>query len=252
MFSASLEKTVEWWRGVSDNVKYIYLDQYFYLDLVYNNCKLLDVNVSVRQVSDVLKTGSVSNFTGDVRNLLSVLNAQSTYSYFKKMLKEKIPISVESAKFMHKIIMFGTIEDGLYKKGVRSGRMRDNLEYDCIKVILPIEGSVEDKLNEIVRETDNYVSKDILSDIDFVAKCHAKYNSVKPFYTGNKKLGIWFMNVQMFNLGLPPIVIRESEFEEYKKDLEYFENYSDYTRLSKLISKFILQTWSRFAQFSND
>lgn len=64
-------------------------------------------------------------------------------------------------------------------------------------------------------------SLNILSSVEeYVQKTHVDYEKIHPFIDGNGRTGRIFMNWQRVRIGLPILVIRESERGDYYKWFE--------------------------------
>ena len=60
--------------------------------------------------------------------------------------------------------------------------------------------------------------------LDRIALFHLKFESIHPFCDGNGRLGRVIINFQLLQLGLPRIIIRNSEKERY---YQAFRDYAD-------------------------
>ena len=77
--------------------------------------------------------------------------------------------------------------------------------------------------------------RDYASDLDTyfldkIAQFHMRFETVHPFCDGNGRMGRVIINFQLYQLGLPPLIIRDKE-----KD-RYYQAFRDYLERSRIQS----------------
>lgn len=163
--------------------------------------QMLPRNVSIREVYEA-------------RNLARVME-------YKRIRAKDSELSETLILEFHRMLM-GGINDSI------AGRFRRKGEYVRVGThIAPapehVERMMENLLIDYTSDLDAYF-------LDKIALFHLDFEYIHPFCDGNGRLGRVIMNFQLLQLGLPRMIIRNSEKERYYRAFrEYGDNASTRT-----------------------
>ena len=98
----------------------------------------------------------------------------------------------------------------------------------------PIEPNlIESKIFELL-DLDNS-RKDVMHDIERIARFHLEFEAIHPFVDGNGRTGRLIMNLQLMNCGYPPINIK---FIDRKRYYGAFDDYYQNGNSNKMVDLF--------------
>lgn len=173
-------------------------------EMVYNSNAIENSTLSLEDTEKILAGGSLERKV-IVREVYEAKNlAKLTESLLEKnitILNTKLILS------MHKILL--TDIDGKI-----AGRFRVGKEWVRVGNHL---GANPQFVPTLIQElVDNYNQNKISYFLDAVAHFHAEFETIHPFVDGNGRIGRVLINMQLMNLGFPPIIIQnKSKHSEY-------------------------------------
>jgi Fic family protein len=180
-------------------------------EMVYNSNAIENSTLSMEDTEKILAGASLVRKV-NVREIYEAKNlAKLTESLIetpKSLLNNKLILS------MHKTLLTD-IDDKI------AGRFRVGKEWVRVGNHLGANPQfVPTLMQELV---DNYNQNKIYYFLDAVAHFHAEFETIHPFVDGNGRLGRVLINMQLMNLGFPPIIIQNKS-----KHSEYYPLFTQY------------------------
>jgi Fic family protein len=180
-------------------------------ELVYNSNAIENSTLSLEDTEKILAEGSIARKV-NVREVYEAKNlAKLTESLLEKnksLLHNKLILS------LHKSLLTN-IDDTI------AGRFRIGKEWVRVGNHLGANPTfVPILMQELV---DNYNQNKISYFLDAVAHFHAEFETIHPFVDGNGRIGRVIINLQLMNLGFPPIIIQNKS-----KHTEYYTLFTQY------------------------
>ncbi len=180
-------------------------------EMVYNSNAIENSTLSLEDTEKILAGGSLERKV-IVREVYEAKNlaklTESSLEKNKTMLNTKLILS------MHKILLTD-IDDKI------AGRFRVGKEWVRVGNHLGANPQfVPTLMQELV---DNYNKNKISYFLDAVAHFHAEFETIHPFVDGNGRMGRVLINLQLMNLGFPPIIIQNKS-----KHTEYYPLFTQY------------------------
>ena len=180
-------------------------------EMVYNSNAIENSTLSLEDTEKILSGGSLDRKV-NVREIYEAKNlAKLTESLLEKpksLLNNKLILS------MHKTLLTD-IDDKI------AGRFRVGKEWVRVGNHLGANPQfVPTLMQELV---DNYNQNKINYFLDAVAHFHAEFETIHPFVDGNGRMGRVLINMQLMNLGFPPIIIQNKS-----KHSEYYPLFTQY------------------------
>ena len=180
-------------------------------ELVYNSNAIENSTLSLEDTEKILAGGSIARKV-NVREVYEVKNlAKLTESLLEKstsLLHIKLILS------LHKTLLT-SIDDNI------AGRFRIGKEWVRVGNHLGANPQfVTTLMQELVV---NYNQNKISYFLDAVAHFHAEFETIHPFVDGNGRMGRVIINLQLMNLGYPPIIIQNKS-----KHTEYYTLFTQY------------------------
>ena len=244
-----IETVVNLWRGLSSKERRFQLDDYFLVRYIYNSNRLENIPLDFHQTQELFESGKVRDYTGDVRDLLSVSNTRNTYNYVMQSLQKREPITIPFIKELHRKMMFASIDERRYSKGERAGEFKKG-DY----VIGPYDaGALPD---EVTAEMDDYVAilsafckkDDLTKVLRMAAASHCVFENVHPFADGNGRTGRWLTNYWLMLNDFPPIIFSEEHRKSYYDALGQYDQNQDISLMCSYFECAIRCTWEERLQ----
>ena len=180
-------------------------------EMVYNSNAIENSTLTLEDTEKILSGGSLERKV-IVREVYEAKNlAKLTESLLEKnkaILNTKLILSV------HKTLLTD-IDDKI------AGRFRVGKEWVRVGNHL---GANPQFIPTLMQElVDNYNQNKINYFLDAVAHFHAEFETIHPFVDGNGRMGRVLINLQLMNLGFPPIIIQNKS-----KHTEYYPLFTQY------------------------
>ena len=180
---------------------------------VYNSNAIENSTLSLEETEKILLEQMLSRNVS-VREVYEAKNLARVMEY-KRIRAKDSELKEELILQIHQMLM-GGIDDSI------AGRFRSKGEYVRVGThIAPAPEHVERMLENVLID---YTSDLNAYFLDRIALFHLKFESIHPFCDGNGRLGRVIINFQLLQLGLPRIIIRNSEKERY---YQAFRDYAD-------------------------
>lgn len=203
------------------------------------------INVSYNNTKEVLSNGTVANYSGDIRDLYSVLNNAELASFLNISLEIKTRITPEFIKTCHKLLMFGSIDNKSYNiNKERAGEFK-KADYCVGKFNVGVEpDEVEYYITDLCNTINSYDSPNILK---LGTAFHCYFESIHPFSDGNGRLGRWLLNYLLVLNNHPPVVIRSSNRNRYYTCLEKFDEFEDLEPMYEFLKETTVESYGSYS-----
>ena len=180
-------------------------------EMVYNSNAIENSTLSLEDTEKILSGGSLDRKV----NIREVYEAKNLAKLTESLLeKNKTILNTKLILSMHKTLLTD-IDDNI------AGRFRSGKEWVRVGNHLGANPQfVPILMQELV---ENYNQNKISYFLDAVAHFHAEFETIHPFVDGNGRIGRVLINLQLMNLGFPPIIIQNKS-----KHTEYYTLFTQY------------------------
>lgn len=204
-----------------------------------------DINVSYNNTKEVLSNGTVANYSGDIRDLYSVLNNKELAEFLNYSLESRTPITPDFIKKCHKILMFGSLDNKSYNtNNERAGEFK-KADYCVGKFNVGVNpDEVEYYVRDLCNTINSYNSPNILK---LGTAFHCYFESIHPFSDGNGRLGRWLLNYLLVLNDHPPVVIRSSNRDRYYTCLEKFDEFEDLEPMYEFLKETTVDSYGSYS-----
>ena len=183
-------------------------------ELVYNSNAIENSTLTLKETEQILLELEVARNVS-VRELFEAKNLARVVQYLQN--NQNIELNKENILLLHRMLI-GGINDEI------AGRFRRRDEYVRVGThIAPAPEHVEQLLDSLLVD---YKGADSSHFIDRVAHFHLEFERIHPFIDGNGRIGRVLLNLQLEQLGYPPIIIRDKGKSDY-----YYPAFIEYQRL---------------------
>ena len=194
------------------------IDEVEVSESVYNSNAIENSTLSLEETERILLEQALSRNVS-VREVFEAKNLARVIEY-KRSRVDGGELNKDLILLLHRMLI-GGIDDSI------AGRFRRAGEYVRVGLhIAPapehVEGMMNDALVEYSSNLDAYF-------LEKIARFHLEFERIHPFCDGNGRLGRVIMNFQLLQLGLPRIIIRNSEKRRYYRAFQEYER-GDSTR----------------------
>ena len=179
---------------------------------VYNSNAIENSTLTLEETERILLEQVLSRNVS-VREVFEAKNLARVTEYKRTKAKDS-ELSKDLILLLHQMLI-GGINDAI------AGRFREQGEYVRVGThIAPAPEHVERMIDDILVE----YSSDLGSYcLDKIARFHLDFETIHPFCDGNGRLGRVLINFQLIQLGLPRLIIRNSEKERYYQAFRDYE-----------------------------
>ena len=171
---------------------------------VYNSNAIENSTLTLDETERILLEQTLAREVS-VREVYEAKNLARVTEY-KRARAEDSELDEELILLLHRMLI-GGIDDAI------AGRFRRQGEYVRVGMhIAPAPEHVERMMENILitysSDLDSYC-------LDKIARFHLDFETIHPFCDGNGRIGRVIINFQLLQLGLPPLIVRNSEKETY-------------------------------------
>ena len=189
------------------------IDEVEIAESVYNSNAIENSTLSLEETERILMEQILSRNVS-IREVYEAKNLARVMEY-KRIRSKDTELSETLMLQFHQMLM-GGIDDTI------AGRFRQRGEYVRVGThIAPAPEHVERMMDNLLID---YVSDLESYFLDKIAVFHLGFEYIHPFCDGNGRLGRVIMNYQLLQLGLPRIIIRNSEKEIYYRAFREYED----------------------------
>ena len=171
---------------------------------VYNSNAIENSTLTLDETERILLEQTLAREVS-VREVYEAKNLARVMEY-KRARAEDSELDEELILLLHRMLI-GGIDDAI------AGRFRRQGEYVRVGMhIAPAPEHVERMMENILitysSDLDSYC-------LDKIARFHLDFETIHPFCDGNGRIGRVIINFQLLQLGLPRLIVRNSEKETY-------------------------------------
>ena len=185
-------------------------------EMVYNSNAIENSTLTLEDTEKILSGGSLDRKV----NVREVYEANNLAKVTKSLLeKNNALLNIKLILSLHQTLLTD-IDDQI------AGRFRVGKEWVRVGNHLGANPRfVPALMQELV---DDYNQHKISYFLDAIAHFHAEFETIHPFVDGNGRMGRVLINLQLMNLGFPPIIIQNKS-----KHTEYYPLFTQYQSTMK-------------------
>lgn len=179
------------------------------------------IDMSYNRTREIFESEVVSGYSGDVRDLFSIMNNKTVAEFYNDSLKEGKKITLDFIKKTHEKLMFASIDKHRYHdNNERAGSFKQK-DYCVGKYSVGVPpDEVESYLCDLLETIGDVTPNNVLK---MATIFHCYFENIHPFADGNGRVGRWLLNYFLVLNNHPPIVIRGEHKEKYYECLERFD-----------------------------
>ena len=207
------------------------IDEVEIAESVYNSNAIENSTLTLDETERILREQALSRNVS-VREVYEAKNLARVMEY-KRARAEDSELDEELILLLHQMLI-GGIDDAI------AGRFRRQGEYVRVgSHIAPapehVERMMENILIEYSSDLDSYC-------LDKIARFHLDFETIHPFCDGNGRIGRVLINFQLLQLGLPRLIIRNSEKETYYRAFGDYRDRRTTRTMENILSLALLES----------
>ena len=185
-------------------------------EMVYNSNAIENSTLTLEDTEKILSGGTLARNV----NVREVFEAKNLANLTESLLeKNNSTLNIKRILALHKTLLTN-IDEPI------AGRFRTGKEWVRVGNHL---GANPQFVPALIQElVDHYNQHKSSYFLDAVAHFHAEFETIHPFVDGNGRMGRVLINLQLMNLGLPPIIIQNKS-----KHSEYYPLFTQYQSTMK-------------------
>jgi len=193
---------------------------------VYNSNAIENSTLSLEETERILLEQALSRNVS-VREVFEAKNLARVIEY-KRSRVAGGELGKDLILLLHRMLL-GGIDDGI------AGRFRRAGEYVRVGThIAPAPERVEAMIDEALAD---YSSNLDAYFLERIARFHLDFEHIHPFCDGNGRLGRVLINFQLLQLGLPRIIIRNSEKRHYYRALQDYDRGGSTRAMESIVAR---------------
>jgi Fic family protein len=200
-------------------------------EMVYNSNAIENSTLTLEDTEKILSGGNLLRKV-NVREVYETKNlAKLTETVLEK---NKSKLNIKLILGLHKTLLTH-IDDNI------AGRFRSGKEWVRVGNHL---GANPQFVTTLMQElVDNYSQNKTNYFLDAIAHFHAEFETIHPFVDGNGRMGRVLINLQLMNVGLPPIIIQnKSKHTEYYPLFTHYQSTMKFGGFTELFALLLQET----------
>lgn len=237
-------RIVSWWQGLSRTKKLYELND-FAEEFCYHSAKVERSDLSYAEALEVYNHDTITNYTGDIRSLISVLNQRAALWWMIEKIIAHAPLDEELILTLHRALVYHTLSNHQLMDGERPGKykvcdyfVRETREVgaaadECPKLTRALLSEVQEALGDL----------DLEKALTVAAYLHVQLVVIHPFSEGTGRVARDLANYVLLTSGYPPAIVYEDDKDTYFEALEAFDETGDLEPFKDFLRSCICRTW---------
>ncbi len=198
---------------------------------VYNSNAIENSTLTLEETERILLEQMLSRNVS-VREVFEAKNLARVTEYKRSKVKDS-ELNNDLILLFHQMLM-GGIDDAI------AGRFRRRGEYVRVGThIAPAPEQVERMMGNILVEYSSDLDSYFL---DKMARFHLDFEVIHPFCDGNGRIGRVLINYQLLKLGLPRVIIRDSEKKTYYRAFKDYEDLRRTRTMESILARALVES----------
>ena len=198
---------------------------------VYNSNAIENSTLTLEETERILLEQMLSRNVS-VREVFEAKNLARVTEYKRSKVKDS-ELNNDLILLFHQMFM-GGIDDSI------AGRFRRRGEYVRVGThIAPAPEQVERMMGDILVEYSSDLDSYFL---DKMARFHLDFEVIHPFCDGNGRIGRVLINYQLLKLGLPRVIIRDSEKKTYYRAFKDYEDLRRTRTMESILARALVES----------
>lgn len=200
-------------------------------EMVYNSNAIENSTLSLEDTEKILANAELDRSV----NIREVFEAKNLADITESLLEK--PNQKLTSKLMlnlHKKLLTNIDNSiaGRWRSGKEWVRVGNHLGANPLFV----PSLMEELVTEYNNDTDTYF-------LDKIAHFHAEFETIHPFVDGNGRMGRLLINLQLMQLGLPPIIVQnKSKRSDYYPLFSNYQLKMNYNGFSQLFASLLMES----------
>ena len=200
-------------------------------EMVYNSNAIENSTLSLEDTEKILANGELDRSV----NIREVFEAKNLADITESLLeKPNQKLSSNLMLDLHKKLLTNIDNSigGRWRSGKEWVRVGNHLGANPLFV----PSLMEELVAEYHNDTDTYF-------LDKIAHFHAEFETIHPFVDGNGRMGRLLINLQLMQLGLPPIIVQnKSKQSDYYPLFSKYQLKMNYNGFSQLFASLLMES----------
>ena len=214
------------------------IDEVEVSESVYNSNAIENSTLTLEETERILLEQELSRNIS-VREMFEAKNLSRVMEYKRSRARDS-ELDRELILLLHQMLI-GGIDDDI------AGRYRREGEYVRVGAhIAPAPEHVETMMEQIVVA---YTSDLETWFLDKIARFHLEFETIHPFCDGNGRMGRVLINFQLLKLGLPRIIVRNSEKQRYYRAFVEYEQRGSTKEMERILAPALQESLHKRATY---
>ncbi len=240
-------KIAKWFKSLSKTQSLYALNDFAY-EFAYHSAKVERADISYDEALEVYDHDSVTNYSGDVRSLVSIMNQRSAFWWMVEKILAGAPLDEHFILTLHRALTYHTLSNHQLLDGERPGKYKlgDYFVRETKEVGAPVADCprlTRELLAEVMEEMGDLDAEKALT---VAAYLHVQLVVIHPFSEGTGRVARELANYVLLASGVAPAIVYEDDKAAYFAALEEFDETGDLVPFKDFLRYCVVRTWESY------
>lgn len=198
---------------------------------VYNSNAIENSTLTLKETEKILLEMELERKV-DLREVFEAKNLARVIGFIRNITIQH-EVNTETILLLHKMLLMNINDD-------IAGRFRAKGEYVRVGThVAPLPEQVVTLMQNAFTE---HSSNFDMFFLDKIARFHLDFETIHPFNDGNGRIGRVLVNIQLRQLGFPPIIVQNKDKREYYRAFREFRNDKKQKIMERIFSLALLES----------
>ena len=209
----------------------------FMIEFTYNSNAIEGNTLTLKETAMALEGMTIDK--KPLKDHLEAVGHRDAFLYVQDIAKKDLPLSESVIKNIHSLVLMNRPEDkGVYR------RIPVRIMGAFTEPVQPY--LIQSKMDELMSV--NCDRKNVIHDIERIARFHLEFEGIHPFIDGNGRTGRLIMNLDLIRCGYPPINVKFADRKRYYDAFDAYYKDGNANKMIDMIAEYVDERLGEYLQ----